>query len=211
MEYINSLIETFFRTLAFFGDKFISIGKGRKIPAKQAKGAYFFQWHNDGWYHPDRIKLQMNGINESDKGGSMLSRVTFYDVEHQQAYFSFPRSSGNSAFCTKSVINEGCEYPQICKPENLKFVQALLSDEKMLIVGKAPHDVSVFHNRTSQWSYQFNNFFFLNQKLSQSASKLTKNIRGKEFSYEEGSDELLSAEFLNEIGFFCRSIVIQSN
>jgi hypothetical protein len=54
----------------------IRLGELRNISIEAASGEYVMQWDDDDWYHPDRVKIQLAGLQYTGSDACFLNRWT---------------------------------------------------------------------------------------------------------------------------------------
>lgn len=58
-----------------------TLGKLRNISLEKASGDFFAQWDDDDWYHPDRLSVQIDTLNQGFDACCLSGALMHLDVE----------------------------------------------------------------------------------------------------------------------------------
>lgn len=81
-----------------------TLGELRNIAIQSALGEFVCQWDDDDWYHMNRLTCQYNAIENSNAGGSLLTRWITFNGHSKNAFVSNRRHWEGSVLCRKSLI-----------------------------------------------------------------------------------------------------------
>ena len=157
----------------------LSLGELRNISVEQADGEYVCQWDDDDWFDPDRLKIQMEFIQNSRKPACILSRWVVFNSQTKKAYISNRRLWEGSLLCRKDLIIEN-PYLPLHKGEDTSVIESLFIEDNLHIIDDQPElYIYVSHGNNTWEQYHFDQIFLYSIELdSEYASDIEEILEG---------------------------------
>lgn len=156
-----------------------SLGKLRNFAISQSNGKYICQWDDDDWYHPERIKIQLESLIKSKLPSTILTKWTVFDSIKNEAYISNERLWEGSILCLKSIFKK-ISYSDEEKGEDTPVISYLDNRNEIFRIKNMPYlYIYVFHGENT-WSIDhWEKIFSASIKLSDNESKIIREILKK--------------------------------
>lgn len=155
------------------------LGQLRNLGIAAAEGAYFCQWDDDDWYHPERLQVQYAQLAGSagERLACVLDQWLIYDAVHQQAYRSCIRHWEGSILCDRNFALQH-QYQNLEKGEDSPLVNLLLRAGQLQTISNHAHlYIYTFHGANT-WDFNhFNGFMRYSQLLPQAQQEAIIQIR----------------------------------
>lgn len=181
----------------------LTMGELRNFAIDKSEGEFFCIWDDDDWYHNKRIEIQIQGIMEGRKSGSILPYCLLFDSVNKQAYLSSPTLMvPASVMCKKDSIEQKALYQPLNKEEDIRFLSYLVENRMLFPVVAPILYVYVYHARNLSNTNHFNEIFASSIKLSAPFSALIGDIVNSKYSCEAGSELLNNSDLHNELDYF---------
>jgi glycosyltransferase involved in cell wall biosynthesis len=202
--YLNSLNDPRVRGFQLDDNNSYSLGEKRNFAIEKSNGEYFCQWDDDDWYHPDRLKEQLEPLLKSFKDGSILIFEIVFDDINKRAYGSTIRPLEHSIMCRKSVYLDGIKYSNKDKGEDFDFIKSLKNNNMLFPIVNPGLYVYVYHGKNSYPAEHFTAIFDFGFILPDAISVSIEKILSQEYSIGESAMFLKSEEFLKPFNYFNR-------
>lgn len=168
----------------------ITLGKIRNYSIDKAKGSYICQWDDDDWYHESRLELQYHKIKSSNLPGCVLSQWLLFDSNNNKAYLSHKRYWEGSLLCEKELFPRDA-YDDLDKGEDTQIIKRLKKANKLSLLHDSAYLYTYSYHGKNTWNYEhWAEIFKLGNKLSNSLSKLVKDILENRLEHEEAQIKL---------------------
>ena len=144
------------RYLQIDDDESVKLGGLRNMAIEESRGDVLIQWDDDEWYHPDRIRLQVEALDGGVDGGldaSVLAATLVHlDVPEFLEHPFHTRAEGRMTPGTIAHRRTDVRYPNLSKGEDAVYIERLREAGK---VGVVPHPhthlfIRCFHG-TNTW------------------------------------------------------------
>lgn len=99
-----------------------NLGYLRNLGLDLAQGNYIAQWDDDDWYHPDRLKIQINGL--SDGSGACILQATLMHLSNKE-YMNHPYIGWLPAGVPGTIVHRKdhhARYPIEARGEDTTFL-----------------------------------------------------------------------------------------
>jgi glycosyltransferase involved in cell wall biosynthesis len=151
-----------------------SLGILRNLSVDYSHGDYVCQWDDDDWYRHDRLWVQWQALEQSQKPACALSRWMMYDELHEKAYLACHRKIGweGSLLCQRSCIGN---YADQVKAEDTIVLQNLLAQNQLELLDRPEVYVYVAHRQNTWERSHFDFLVSLSQELSPEETQTLKS------------------------------------
>jgi glycosyltransferase involved in cell wall biosynthesis len=170
--------------------KCLALGGLRNLSIQECSGEYFCQWDDDDWSHNNRIAFQMNVIRESNMPACVMMHWLIFDETEDQAYVSNRRPWEGSLLCKKSLISKDIKYDDTNKGEDTHIVKELFKSHLIFPVMMPKLYIYVYHGKNVWQREHWEEIFMASKKLSNTSSKIIKDILDSKYSGEKASSML---------------------
>src|SRR5687767_2520582 len=145
----------------------LTMGELRNFAIEKSEGEFFCIWDDDDWYHNKRIEIQLQGIFEGRKNGSILPYCLLFDCVNKVAYLSSPTLMvPASVMCKKDRIGKNALYQPLNKEEDIRFLSYLVEHRMLFPVVAPVLYIYVYHAQNLSNANHFNEIFASSLKLS---------------------------------------------
>lgn len=161
-----------------------SLGQLRNQAVTAAHGSYICIWDDDDWHHPERLRYQMNQLQNSTKKyqACILRKIILYDSNTEHAFLSAAYNWSGTLLCKKDLIIKH-PYQHINRLEADSLLEHLESSKLLLAIkGSYYLYVYIYHGTNVIDGFHFQYFSANGSKLD---AKATQNIiQNVEASYK---------------------------
>jgi glycosyltransferase involved in cell wall biosynthesis len=169
LELIDKLNKTYKNTIKYIRiNKRMSIGRKRNVAIEVAKGTYIAFWDDDDIHGPNRLRNQVNRMQQTSSDVTTNGKHMYYDMNKKIMYNlqKFPniqeqlwwmRMLMPSVIFKKNLWNKYATFPDISKSEDREFFIRVLKKKPNLRIDlweDAPIDdfVYIIHKKNTAWS-----------------------------------------------------------
>ncbi len=158
------------REVVIDGAHRLTLGELRNVAIAASRGEFLCQWDDDDWFHPDRIRVQLQHCHRQLRRACVLERWTVLDETTQRAYMSKERGWECSLLWHRSLTGMG--YPALARGEDIPFVQRI----RPLSIDRPDLYVYCYHGHNTWDTEHFQSLFNRCTALDPVASREIANL-----------------------------------
>lgn len=175
--FLASLNSKFIKSVEVTYDTELTLGDLRNISIAEASGDYVCTWDDDDWFHPERLRIQIQGIIDSGKKASVFLNILMLNNVTQEAYISNRWLWEASMLCSRRFILENdLVYPSINKREDTYFMKKINSPEIITPLRNPKMYIYCYTGMNTCNEAHFQKLFSFAKKLSASNAELIARI-----------------------------------
>jgi glycosyltransferase involved in cell wall biosynthesis len=178
-----------------------TLGELRNKSIDICSGHYICIWDDDDWHHEKRLELQVKALEDNHKAACVLTNLLIFDGKNCEAYYSHTRPWEGTLLCKKKVFTKKIRYVPVEIDEDSPLLDKLLSQNLIFPLVIPTLYIYVFHGANTWAQEHFEMNMQRSQKLSNQFSLLLNDILLKKITTQQGSEELLSSKYLQEINY----------
>lgn len=176
-DFLASLSNNNIKPVEVTYDPELTLGDLRNISIAEASGDYICTWDDDDWFHPERLRIQIQGVVDSGKKASVFLYILMLNNLTQEAYISSRWQWEASMLCNRRYILENnLVYPSVNKREDTYFVKKINSPEIMASLQNPKMYIYCYTGINTCNEAHFQKLFSYAKKLSTANAELIARI-----------------------------------
>jgi glycosyltransferase involved in cell wall biosynthesis len=162
-------------------DPELTLGDLRNISVSEANGDYICTWDDDDWFHPERLRIQIEGIFLSNKKASVFLNLLILDNTKKEAYLSAKWLWEASMMCNRQfIVDNQLIYPSINKREDTYFLRKINSPDIIIPLNNPKMYIYCFTGMNTCNQEHFHKLFLRAKKLTAETSELIYKVYNHE-------------------------------
>ena len=193
-DFLATITNTTIKTVEVAWDPELTLGDLRNISIAEASGDYVCTWDDDDWFHPARLKFQLEGIVNSNKKASVLLNLLMLDNTTGDAYLSSRWLWESSMMCErKFILDKNLVYPSINRREDTYFMKKINSPDIIKPLNNPKMYIYCYTGINTCNQAHFNKLFSYAKKLPLQCAEIVSKI------YNQGETQSAPIKALNDL------------
>lgn len=193
-DFLESINNTNIKSVEVTYDPQLTLGDLRNISVSEARGDYICIWDDDDWFHPERLRIQMNDIMYSGKKACALLNLLMLDNTTKKVYLSSQRLWEASIMCErKFILGQDLFYPSVNQREDTYFMKKLRSFDAISGLQNPKMYIYCYSGTNTCSESHFKMLFSLGRQLPAAMSERIAHI------YNRTEQDVAIASILDEL------------
>lgn len=148
-EFLATICEREIRVLEIRSFPKLSLGELRNVAIRASRGAFFSQWDDDDWFHPERLAVQFAYLRGNRAHACVLNHWIVFDGTTNLAYVSPEWTWEGSILCDKKVFSKTLQYENLSKGEDTVFLQKLQDRYNVALLNRPFLYIYIYHGHNT--------------------------------------------------------------
>lgn len=181
-EYLATVCDTNIKVIEMRSHPRLTLGELRNIAIRASRGAFFCQWDDDDWCHPERLSVQWAYLRGNRAHACLLNQWLIFDNATKRAYVSSEYTWEGSILCDRRALSRNIKYKKLNRGEDTSFVKSLAKRYRIALLSRPYLYIYVYHGSNTWDRAYWESSIFTKSPLQLSdffSFKLQEILEGK--------------------------------